>query len=57
MIKQISALLALTALASLTACGTTPTTSETAAPGDVRASSAPADSSTSRVPNLFGSGN
>ncbi|HYW10301.1 MAG TPA: hypothetical protein VE871_00025 [Longimicrobium sp.] len=56
MTKQMSAVLAIAALTFLTACGTTPTASEAAAQGDAQANSAPADS-TSRGPNLFGSGN
>lgn len=54
--KQIYAAIAVAALATLAACGSAPTASEAAAPGEWRADSAPADT-TGRVPNLFGSGN
>ena len=53
MTRQITAL---AALAVLAACGATPTTSAPAA-GEAQANTAPADSSTSRGPNMFGSGN
>lgn len=55
--RQILALLAAAALATLAACGTTPTASESAPTGEWQANTAPADTSANRVPNLFGSGN
>ena len=54
--KQISAAIAIAALATLAACGSTPTEGTAATPGSWQANSAPADT-TGRVPNLFGSGN
>lgn len=55
--KQITAVLAVSALAFLAACGAAPTSSDAAPPSDWQANTAEADTSTSRVPNLFGSGN
>lgn len=60
--KQISAILALAALAVLAACSTTPTASETAPPSDWQANettttSTPADTTSGRIPNMMGSGN
>lgn len=57
MTRSINALLAVAALATLAACGTTPTTGDATPPNEGQANSAQADTSTSRVPNLFGSGN
>lgn len=54
--KQISAALAIAALVTLAACGSTPTASEAAVSGEWQANTAQADT-TGRVPNLFGSGN
>jgi predicted small lipoprotein YifL len=54
--KQISAAIVIAALATLAACGSSPTDSTAATPGTWQADSAPADT-TGRVPNLFGSGN
>lgn len=54
--KQISVAIAILALATLAACGSTPTDSSAAAPGAWQADSAPADT-TGRVPNMMGSGN
>ena len=54
--KQITAALALVALAALAACGSAPTASEIASPGTWQADGAPADT-TGRVPNMMGSGN
>ncbi len=54
--KQISAAAAIVALAALAACGSTPTGSSAAAPGEWQANTAPADTA-GRVPNMMGSGN
>jgi predicted small lipoprotein YifL len=54
--KQIATLAAIAALVTLAACGSTPTDSNAAAPGEWQANSTPPDT-TGRVPNLFGSGN
>ncbi len=58
--KQISAVLAVLALAVMAACGSTPTAND-AAPADWQANDVPAeapqDTTTGRGPNLFGSGN
>lgn len=54
--KQISAAVAIAALAALAACGSAPTESTAAPDGAWHADSAPADT-TGRVPNMMGSGN
>lgn len=56
MTKRTSAVLRAALLAAMAACGSAPTASETAAPGEWQADSAPSDTA-GRVPNLFGSGN
>lgn len=59
--KQISAVLAVIALAVVAACSSTPTANDAATPAEWKANDAPAqasqDTTTGRGPNLFGSGN
>jgi hypothetical protein len=56
--KQISAVLAAATLAVLAACSATPTSGSAAEPGEWHAdNTAPADTTTGRVPNMMGSGN
>jgi hypothetical protein len=54
--RKAITVLAAASLAAFAACGATPTASTTP-PGEWQANAAPADTSTGRVPNLFGSGN
>jgi hypothetical protein len=55
--QKLTGVLAAAALAALAACADTPTGSSAVPPGDWQANTAQADTSTGRVPNLFGSGN